>query len=104
MSILLWDELTNLVWIWIRLPAVRWRSLVSVIDPCLSLLLGLLIRIAIVAILLAHMFIECRVGGLVCFIAVLFILVSGITLLLLFVSDGSDEFKDRQSTNDVLVD
>jgi hypothetical protein len=102
-SILCWDELTNLVWVWIRLLAVRWCSLVSVIYPCLNLLLGLWIRIAIVAILLVHMFIECRVGGVICFIAVLFILVSGIVVLL-FVSDGSNGFKDRQSTNNVFVD
>lgn len=99
-----WDELTNLVWVWIRLPAVRWCSLVSVIYPCLNLLLGLWIRIAIVAILLVHMFIECRVVGLICFIAVLFILFGGVALLLLLVSDGSNGLKDRQSTNNVFVD
>jgi hypothetical protein len=65
-------------------------------------LLGRRVRVA--SILLVHVFIERGVAGLIRLVAIQIVQLSGIVLLLLLVSDGSNAFEDGQSTNNVFVD
>jgi hypothetical protein len=96
------NKLTSLLWVLIGLLTVLSHSLVSVVYPRLSVLLGRRVRVA--SILLVHVFIERGVAGLIRLVAIQIVQLSGIVLLLLLVSDGSNAFEDGQSTNNVFVD
>lgn len=101
------DELTDLVRAWIGLPAalmVRMRPLL--VRSCLrSMLLGPRARISsILAILACHLLIKCGVVGIIGVSPIELTLLDSVVLHLLLVGNSSDRFKDRQSTDNVLVD